>query len=159
MSLINQKPFVVGGLGFEFCVFVAGWRHALRSEWPFIINIINQKPVTPQAPHARPQASHETSQMQWFRVWSGSGFRVWGLQQGFGRGRGLVLLWGFRVCPCRERSLLPRALLWRLGFCCLALRGDGEGGRGRGRGRGRGLAHCSSKVGRWWPCAALLTQY
>ena len=24
--------FVVGGLGFEFCVFVAGWRHALRSE-------------------------------------------------------------------------------------------------------------------------------
>ena len=23
--------FVVGGLGFEFCVFVAGWRHALRS--------------------------------------------------------------------------------------------------------------------------------
>ena len=33
--------FVVGGLGFEFCVFVAGWRHALRSEWPFII-IINK---------------------------------------------------------------------------------------------------------------------
>ena len=25
--------FDVGGLGFEFCVFVAGWRHALRSEW------------------------------------------------------------------------------------------------------------------------------
>ena len=39
--------FVVGGLRFEFCVFVAGWRHALRSEWPFIIirrsihNLIN----------------------------------------------------------------------------------------------------------------------
>ena len=32
--------FVVGGLGFEFCVFVAGWRHAHRSEWPFIIIII-----------------------------------------------------------------------------------------------------------------------
>ena len=32
--------FVVGGLGFEFCVFVAGWRHALRSKWPFIIIII-----------------------------------------------------------------------------------------------------------------------
>ena len=32
--------FVVGGLGFEFCVFVAGWRHALRSEWPLIIIII-----------------------------------------------------------------------------------------------------------------------
>ena len=32
--------FVVGGLGFEFCVFVAGWRHALRSEWPSIIIII-----------------------------------------------------------------------------------------------------------------------
>ena len=32
--------FVVGGLGFQFCVFVSGWRHALRSEWPFIIIII-----------------------------------------------------------------------------------------------------------------------
>ena len=32
--------FDVGGLGFEFCVFVAGWRHALRSEWPFIFIII-----------------------------------------------------------------------------------------------------------------------
>ena len=32
--------FVVGGLGFEFCVFIAGWRHALQSEWPFIIIII-----------------------------------------------------------------------------------------------------------------------
>ena len=34
--------FDVGGLGFEFCEFcefVAGWRHALRSEWPFIIII------------------------------------------------------------------------------------------------------------------------
>ena len=31
--------FDVGALGFEFCVFVAGWRHALRSEWPFIIII------------------------------------------------------------------------------------------------------------------------
>ena len=32
--------FVVGGLGFEFCVLVAGWRHALRSEWPFIIILL-----------------------------------------------------------------------------------------------------------------------
>ena len=32
--------FDVGGLGFEFCVFVAGWRHALRSEWPFIILLL-----------------------------------------------------------------------------------------------------------------------
>ena len=31
---------IIGGLGFELCVFVAGWRHALRSEWPFIIIII-----------------------------------------------------------------------------------------------------------------------
>ena len=31
---------VVRGLGFELCVFVAGWKHALRSEWPFIIIII-----------------------------------------------------------------------------------------------------------------------
>ena len=30
---------VVGGLDFEFCLFVAGWRHALRSEWPFIISL------------------------------------------------------------------------------------------------------------------------
>ena len=29
--------FAAGGQYFEFCVFVAGWRHALRSEWPFII--------------------------------------------------------------------------------------------------------------------------
>ena len=29
--------FAVGGLGFEFRVFTAGWRHAVRSEWPFII--------------------------------------------------------------------------------------------------------------------------
>ena len=39
--------FVVGGLGFEFCVFVAGWRHALRSEWPFIIIIIISVGLTP----------------------------------------------------------------------------------------------------------------
>ena len=30
----------IGGLGFEFRVFIAGWRHALRSEWPCIIIII-----------------------------------------------------------------------------------------------------------------------
>ena len=34
--------FVVGGLGFEYYVFVTGWRHALRSEWPFIIITINR---------------------------------------------------------------------------------------------------------------------
>ena len=32
--------FVVGGLGFEFCVFVAGWRHARRSEWLLLFIII-----------------------------------------------------------------------------------------------------------------------
>ena len=41
---ISSFPFLlafdVGGLGFEFCALVAGWRHALRSEWPFIIIII-----------------------------------------------------------------------------------------------------------------------
>ena len=42
---ISSFPFLlefeVGGLGFEFCVLVAaGWRHALRSEWPLIICII-----------------------------------------------------------------------------------------------------------------------
>ena len=36
--------FDVGGLGFEFCVFVAGWRHALRSEWPMIIFITVGRP-------------------------------------------------------------------------------------------------------------------
>ena len=40
MMMMITKKFVVGGLGFEFCVFVAGWRHAFRSEWPFIIIII-----------------------------------------------------------------------------------------------------------------------
>ena len=39
-SFLLLFAFVVGGLRFEFCVFVAGWRHALRSEWPFIIIII-----------------------------------------------------------------------------------------------------------------------
>ena len=28
--------FAVGGLGFEFSLFVIGWRHAFRSEWPVI---------------------------------------------------------------------------------------------------------------------------
>ena len=32
--------FDVGGLGFEFCVFVTGWGRALRSERAFIIIII-----------------------------------------------------------------------------------------------------------------------
>ena len=44
--------FVVGGLGFEFCVFVAGWRHALRSEWPFIIIIIIIITVIKKATHS-----------------------------------------------------------------------------------------------------------
>ena len=34
--------FVVEGLGIEFCVIVAGWKHALRSEWPFIIILLLQ---------------------------------------------------------------------------------------------------------------------
>ena len=42
--LFSSFPFLldfdVGGLVFEFCVFVAGWRHDLRSEWPFIIIIL-----------------------------------------------------------------------------------------------------------------------
>ena len=43
--------FVVGGLGFEFCVFVAGWRHALRREWPIIIIIIITMGSQSQWPH------------------------------------------------------------------------------------------------------------
>ena len=40
--------FDVGGLGFEFRVFIAGWRHALRSEWPFIIiTIITCRDIGP----------------------------------------------------------------------------------------------------------------
>ena len=38
-SFLLLLAFVVEGLGFEFCVSVAGWRHALRSTWPFIIII------------------------------------------------------------------------------------------------------------------------
>ena len=34
------RSFVVGGLGFEFCVFIAGWRHALRSEWPLLLLLL-----------------------------------------------------------------------------------------------------------------------
>ena len=37
--------FIVGGLGFELCVFVAGWRHALRSEWPFILLLYAMRDV------------------------------------------------------------------------------------------------------------------
>ena len=41
---VSSFPFLlafgVRGLGFEFCVFVAVWRHAIRSEWPFIVIII-----------------------------------------------------------------------------------------------------------------------
>ena len=33
----TRNLFVVGGLGFEFCVFVASWRHALRSEWLLLL--------------------------------------------------------------------------------------------------------------------------
>ena len=36
--------FVCRGLGFEFYGFVAGWRHTLRSEWPFIFIIITRNP-------------------------------------------------------------------------------------------------------------------
>ena len=43
LLLLRVKRFVVGGLGFEFCVFVAGWRHALRNEWPFIIIITGRR--------------------------------------------------------------------------------------------------------------------
>ena len=32
--------FDVGGLGFEFSVFVAGWRHALRSEWLLLLLLL-----------------------------------------------------------------------------------------------------------------------
>ena len=39
-SLSFLFAFDVGGLGFEFCVFVAGWEHPLRSEWIFAIIII-----------------------------------------------------------------------------------------------------------------------
>ena len=46
--------FVVGGLGFEFCVFGAGWRHALQSEWPFYYFIITAShSLSPSHTHAR----------------------------------------------------------------------------------------------------------
>ena len=49
--LFCSFPFLfaldVGGLGFEVCVFVAGRRHALQSEWPFIIIIINFSRANP----------------------------------------------------------------------------------------------------------------
>ena len=48
--------FVVGGLGFEFCVFIAGWRHALRSEWPFIIFII----IITQSPQGQVAGARST---------------------------------------------------------------------------------------------------
>ena len=41
------KLCVVGGLGFEFCVFVAGWRHALRSEWPLLLLLLSSVLLLP----------------------------------------------------------------------------------------------------------------
>ena len=40
--IIIRITQLVGGLGFEFCVFIAGWRHGLWSEWPFITIIMTQ---------------------------------------------------------------------------------------------------------------------
>ena len=40
----------VGDLGFELCMFVAGWRHTLRSEWPFIIIISSMVGVVLSSP-------------------------------------------------------------------------------------------------------------
>ena len=37
---LNFACFFVGGHGFDFCVYVASWSHALQSEWPFITTII-----------------------------------------------------------------------------------------------------------------------
>ena len=58
--------FVVGGLGFEFCVFVAGWRHALRSEWPFIIIIIiiikRRSGINPIPPTVKDREENETKE-------------------------------------------------------------------------------------------------
>ena len=34
-----EFPFQVFAFPFELCMFVVGWRHAFRSEWPFIITI------------------------------------------------------------------------------------------------------------------------
>ena len=34
---IHSFWFAGGGRAFVFCLLVAGWRHALRSEWPFMI--------------------------------------------------------------------------------------------------------------------------
>ena len=39
-SFLFFLAFDAGDLGFEFCVFVGGWRHALRSELPFIFIFI-----------------------------------------------------------------------------------------------------------------------
>ena len=50
-SLAYHKISIVcvGGLGFEFCMFVVGWRHALRSEWPFVSIIITNSIAAAQS--------------------------------------------------------------------------------------------------------------
>ena len=42
-SEVSASPFAlaVGGHDFEFCVFVVGRRHALHSEWPFVVVFIS----------------------------------------------------------------------------------------------------------------------
>ena len=48
---VRLFPFLfvsaVGCLGFELCVFVVGWSHALRSEWPFYLFVLGNVDYTP----------------------------------------------------------------------------------------------------------------
>ena len=98
--------FVVGGLGsglgFEFCVFDFGWRHALRSEWPFIIiitftcnNTAGLRDSVRQRVHDGRGSGRQELRVAGVEGGRGSGrqgFRVVGVQGGRGSGRQ-----GFRV--------------------------------------------------------------
>ena len=51
---------VVGGLGFEFCVFVVGWRHALQSEWPLLVLLFPHSClITPCPTHCSPAHANQ----------------------------------------------------------------------------------------------------
>ena len=93
MLLARKLAFDVGGLGFEFCVFVAGWRHALRSgtavsrtggrhEW----GVLNTASAAPSRPHVEVQQLRVRAYVR-VRAYAGVGGE--GIASGVGRGGAL----------------------------------------------------------------------
>ena len=84
----------------EFCVFVAGWRHALRSEWPFII----MYPLSPA-----PNLQAHTIFKYYCDVFALGGMCCWWVPF-FGLMTSSHTLRGLLVCRARCFSLFIRDL-------------------------------------------------